>query len=153
MTNDELKLLIPLLEQCSQELSNNGCNDQPIANSPATLSLWKKWNQWSDPEDLDEWTLEDTTGDHLLFMDWTLIDYLIHCIQEDKIGKNNGNLVEVMKTSVELVNELTATNAKQQAEIAQLRKDSELLDALRQVGVDNWEGYGDAFALLRESDS
>jgi len=35
-------------------------------------------------------------------------------------------------------------------EYDQLIKDSEFLEALRQAGVDNWDGYGYTFEILKE---
>jgi hypothetical protein len=35
-------------------------------------------------------------------------------------------------------------------EYAQLKEDSEFLDALKAAGVDNWQGYDHAFDILRE---
>ena len=37
-------------------------------------------------------------------------------------------------------------------EYDQLVKDSDFLNALQSVGVDNWEGYSDAFDFLENSD-
>lgn len=37
-----------------------------------------------------------------------------------------------------------------EAEYKRLLKDSEFLDALRAVGVDNWEGYSEAYKLLEK---
>jgi len=37
-------------------------------------------------------------------------------------------------------------------EYDQLVKDSNFLNALESVGVDNWEGYGEAFSFLENSD-
>lgn len=38
------------------------------------------------------------------------------------------------------------------AEYDQLAKDSEFLDALKTCGVDNWEGYSDACAMMEDAD-
>lgn len=35
-------------------------------------------------------------------------------------------------------------------EYDQLLKDSRFLNALEEYGVDNWDGYGDAFRSLKE---
>lgn len=35
------------------------------------------------------------------------------------------------------------------AEYQELKRDSEKLAALKAAGVDNWEGYGEALAILR----
>lgn len=45
-----------------------------------------------------------------------------------------------------LANEITIS----QREYDQLVKDSETLQALEQCGVDNWCGYDEALALMRE---
>ena len=37
-------------------------------------------------------------------------------------------------------------------EYDQLVKDSEFLDALKGCGVDNWEGYTDACAMMEDED-
>ena len=37
-------------------------------------------------------------------------------------------------------------------EYAQLKRDSEILQALRKAGVDNWEWYDDALSTLSEKD-
>lgn len=38
------------------------------------------------------------------------------------------------------------------SEYERLLKNSEVLDALESMGVDNWEGYGDAMRSLRKND-
>lgn len=38
------------------------------------------------------------------------------------------------------------------AEYDQLIKDSKFLDALRGCGVDNWDGYDDACAMMEEGE-
>jgi hypothetical protein len=40
--------------------------------------------------------------------------------------------------------------ARLKARIAELEKDSDLLEALRAYGVDNWDGYDDAIQAVAE---
>lgn len=57
-----------------------------------------------------------------------------------------GSATVATKALVERASELVDENAKLQARIAELEKDSATLAALEAAGVDNWEGYSDAFA-------
>lgn len=81
MNSEQAKLLLPLLEDFSDHLVGMSCNDWELPNTPAGLALWTKINEWSDPEDENEWTLADTTGDALFMPDSVALDYLIHCIK------------------------------------------------------------------------
>lgn len=85
MNIEQMKLLLPLLEQLSQSLSNNGCNDWYLPNTPTGQQLWRAINYWADPKDEGEWTLDDMSKPKLLMMDFTAIDYLIHCIENNLI--------------------------------------------------------------------
>ncbi len=48
---------------------------------------------------------------------------------------------------------LMTNRAEQDRRIVELQRDTELLEALKQVGVDNWGGYGEACDLLEEWNS
>ena len=37
-------------------------------------------------------------------------------------------------------------------ELAQMREDIEFLECLKAAGVDNWEGYGDAWEMMNEEE-
>ena len=90
MSTDEAKLLIPLLTMLKQHLSHQVCNDWEIPNTVAGRSLLLKFNQWNDPDDNDEWSLDDLYGPVLNIPDFCLIDYLIHCIESNiQIGDSN----------------------------------------------------------------
>ncbi len=79
----ELKPLIPILKWVSENAANNVCNDFYIRNSPQAQAIWRKINEWSDPNDKDEWTMIDLGAkDKILFFDFVALDYLIHLIED-----------------------------------------------------------------------
>jgi hypothetical protein len=66
-----------LLEQVSQELSNNSCNDVPVnvteGNKADLVALIEEYAQ---DEDDKESLLESLEEGKVYFSDWMLIDYL-----------------------------------------------------------------------------
>jgi hypothetical protein len=89
MNSEQAKLLLPLLKDFYEHLCGMSCNDWELPNTPAGLALWKKINEWSDPEDSGEWTLDDTTGDTLFVPDFTAIGYLMHCMENYAVISGN----------------------------------------------------------------
>lgn len=80
MTEDEIKLVQPIIDMVSEMLSGQTCEDFTLPNTPSSLALWKKINAWSDPNDDDEWTLIDTSNEETLtFHDSVVFRYLVHC--------------------------------------------------------------------------
>jgi hypothetical protein len=82
MNQTEAQLLLPLLDILRDALSCNGCNDWSLPNTPVGRVLWLKINQWSDPQDESEWTLQDMSVRELPIPDFVVLDYLHHCIKE-----------------------------------------------------------------------
>lgn len=85
MNVDQMKLLLPLLQQFSEHLSAMSCNDWELPNTPEGKALWVAINEWSDPEDTGEWGLEDMSRPTLFMADFTALGYLIHCIENNLI--------------------------------------------------------------------
>lgn len=85
MNTEQMKLLLPLLEQLSQDLSCNSCNDWQLPNTPTGQQLWRAINYWADPDDTGEWTLDDMNKPTLFMVDFTALNYLIHCIENNLI--------------------------------------------------------------------
>lgn len=85
MNTEQLKLLLPLLKQFSEQLSAESCSDWELPNTPEGLALWAAINTHFDPADNDEWTLTDMSEPTLFMPDSVAIKYLIHCIEGDKI--------------------------------------------------------------------
>lgn len=82
MSSEEAKLLLPVLDTLSDYLRNEVCADWGLPNTPTGQALWRKINEWSDPDDKGEWTLTDMSGDDLFMPDIVALDYLIHCLRE-----------------------------------------------------------------------
>lgn len=85
MTLEQMKLMLPLLEQFSEHLSAMSCNDWHLPNSPTGKALWTAINTWSDPQDTGEWILDDMSKEQLFMPDFTALDYMIHCIKSGLI--------------------------------------------------------------------
>lgn len=85
MNAEQLKLLLPLLIMCRDEMANNSCNDWVLPNTPEGQALWLAINERNDPDDNDEWTLTDMSKPTLFMPDFVALDYLIHCIEYGKI--------------------------------------------------------------------
>ena len=85
MDVEQLKLLLPILKPLSEHLGAMSCNDWELPNTPEGKALWTAINEWSDPNDTGEWTLDDTSKPTLFMPDFTALDYLIHCIENGLI--------------------------------------------------------------------
>jgi len=81
MNTEQLKLLLPILRQFSEHLSN----DWELPNTPEGKALWVAINEWLDPNDTGEWTMEEMDMPTLFMPDSTALDYLIHCIENGLI--------------------------------------------------------------------
>lgn len=82
----ELKPLIPILKYASVIIGDDACNDFAVDNTAESRALWRKIEEWSDPDDEGEWTLNEpnTTDKKIYFADSVALDYLIHLIEDAK---------------------------------------------------------------------
>ena len=63
-----------------------------------------------------------------------------------EVNESEGGILFALSETVDLL----STIAKLKARVAELERDSRILNVLRAFGVDNWEGYDDAMASLSE---
>jgi len=80
----ELKPLLPILKYASEVIGDEICNDFAVKNTPEARALWRKIQEWSDPNDEGEWTLQElsATDEEMYFIDSVALDYLIHLIED-----------------------------------------------------------------------
>lgn len=84
MNQEELKLLLPVLQSVRDTLADQSCNDWQLPNTQLAKFLWWRIQRWAHPDEEPE-IYEH--GDTIFCVDFVLLDYLIHCIENGKIAE------------------------------------------------------------------
>lgn len=85
MNQDELKLLLPVLQSVRDTLADQSCNDWQLPNMPQAKAFWTRIQRWKYPDEEPE-IYEH--GDTIFCVDFVLLDYLIHCIENSLVKEN-----------------------------------------------------------------
>jgi len=73
----EKDIFVKLLEQASDELSNNGCNDYPIQVTDENREELREFIiAFSEDKEHEEHLLRQLNGKEVYFQDWMILDYL-----------------------------------------------------------------------------
>ena len=86
LNDAERMLLIRFLKSYSERLSNDGCNDFELPNTPENVVIVKEaYEIGMGKEDANMWTarLDEESGETICVINWMLVDYLAHKLQEE----------------------------------------------------------------------
>lgn len=91
---DELcRLIVPLLEQCSEDLGNAGCNDFLVPDSPAARELCDAMDAWNCGQSVAAYRESPnyepphiTEDGKMYLMDFLVLDYFTHLLAKQVKG-------------------------------------------------------------------
>lgn len=76
LTKAEIAVLVELLQDASETLSNNGCNDFQTENTDENWEMYLKYRDFSEDYEDDEKAIRPKKSKKIYFMDWLLCQYL-----------------------------------------------------------------------------
>ena len=85
LTYKMLQYYVPLLDQYLDILIEWSCDEEQLPNNAVTQALWYNMQTYIDKTDT-ELIDQQHTKDYITFSMYDMIDYLNHCIQENKIN-------------------------------------------------------------------
>lgn len=83
LSESALRLASEMLELASDEFSSHCCNDLVIDNTPENFEFIQDMHNWNERCVSKEKPSVTSEGDKIITMDWFVMSYLSHLLEEE----------------------------------------------------------------------